>query len=95
VAETLKGAAESLPVVTETFPADAEGLTAVAETSAAEAENKTVAENRGSGGKWSEWRKMDESLNGDLGDYSLNGRYVIGLLLNYCILRGSQSKTKS
>ena len=57
MAETLKGAAESLSVVTETFPAGAEGLTAVAETSAAAAENKTVAENRVSGGKGSEGRK--------------------------------------
>jgi len=43
VAETLKGAAESLPVV--------------AETSAAAAENKTVAENGVRHGKWSEGRK--------------------------------------
>ena len=59
MAETLKGAAESLTGVMESFPAGAEGFPVVTETSAAEAENKV------SGGKWSEWRKArGEAENG-------------------------------
>ena len=57
MAETLKGTAESITVVTETFPVDAEGFPVVAETSAADAENKTVAENEVRAGKGREGRK--------------------------------------